>query len=41
MPNTIYRVHARARIAKYNRLLRIEEEPGETALYGSHLWREA
>lgn len=29
------------RIAKYNQLLRIEEELGDTALYGSHLWKKA
>ena len=29
------------RIAKYNRLLRIEEELGDTALYGSFLWKKA
>lgn len=28
------------RIAKYNRLLRIEEELGQTAQYGSFLWRK-
>ncbi len=27
------------RIAKYNRLLRIEEELGDEAVYGSYLWR--
>ncbi len=29
------------RIAKYNRLLRIEEELGDTALYGKFLWKKA
>ena len=29
------------RIAKYNQLLRIEEELGDTALYGSFLWKKA
>ena len=29
------------RIAKYNQLLRIEEELGEAALYGSFLWKKA
>jgi enolase len=28
------------RIAKYNRLLRIEEELGEDAVYGASLWRK-
>ena len=29
------------RIAKYNQLLRIEEELGDTALYGNFLWKKA
>jgi len=29
------------RIAKYNQLLRIEEELGDTALYGDFLWKKA
>ena len=29
------------RIAKYNQLLRIEEELGDTALYGKFLWKKA
>ena len=29
------------RIAKYNQLLRIEEELGDAALYGNFLWKKA
>ena len=29
------------RVAKYNQLLRIEEELGDAALYGSFLWKKA
>ena len=28
------------RVCKYNQLLRIEEELGDTAIYGSQLWRK-
>ncbi|MEF8787600.1 MAG: phosphopyruvate hydratase, partial [Planctomycetota bacterium] len=28
------------RVAKYNQLLRIEEELGDAALYGNELWKE-
>jgi len=29
------------RVAKYNQLLRIEEELGDAALYGNYLWKKA